>query len=180
LIWQREKVELAQEHDVEDILACVQEGRVPRAVGPYRILIGDGLLNFHPITVTESVHTGRSLLGLAALHPLEDHAHIALMIDGLLEEIRREEKVDLRAGVERLLAFTTDRIFRLLLDGREFNWGGRFISGATVLNLAKVDSKLHGLWIKDAEGTERAVGLKELVDLDQPGVEVFVTRRLDA
>jgi len=170
---------LAQEHDVEDILACVQEGRVPREVGPYRILVGDALLNFFPIVVTESAHTGRSLLGHAELFPAEDHTVFAVMIDGLLEEIRLEETIDLRAGIERILAFKSDRIFRFLVDGREFHWGGRFISGATVLNLGKVDSELHGVWIKDAEGAERAIRLKELIDLDQPGVEVFVTRRLD-
>jgi hypothetical protein len=174
------KLSDAQENDVEDIQTCVQEGRAPRAVGPYRILVGDALLAFQPITVAESVHTGRSLLGHAALSPVEDYALFAVMTDGLLEEIRLEEKVDLRAGVERLLAFKSDRLFRLLIDGREFHWGGRSISGATVLNLANVDPKVHGLWMRTGEGTESPVGPKALVDLDQPGVEVFVTRRRDA
>ncbi len=167
-----------QEHDIEDIQACALEGRAPRAFGPYRIQIGDALLNFSPITVAETVLTGRSLLDLAALRPVEDHVLFAVMSDGLLEEIRLEESIDLRMGVERLMAFKSDRIYRFLLDGREFHWGGRFLSGATVLNLAKVDSKSHGLWLKGDEGVERAIGLKELVDLDPPGVETFVTRRL--
>jgi hypothetical protein len=167
----------ADDPDVEDIQACAREGRAPRAVGPYRILIGDALLTFHPVVVTEAVHTGRSLLGLAPLQPIEDHALFAVLIDGLLEEIRLEETIDLRSGVERFLAFKSDRIYRFLLDGREFHWGGRFISGSTVLSLAKADPQVSGLWIKAAEGSERAVGLKELVDLDQPGVETFVTRR---
>jgi hypothetical protein len=181
-IWLRGKAELsgADDHDIEDIQACAREGRVPRAVGPYRILVGDALLTYHPIVVAESVLTGRALLGLAPFRPVEDHALFAVLIDGLLEEIRLEETIDLRAGVERFLAFKSDRIYRFLLDGREFHWGGRFISGSTVLGLAKADSQMYGLWIKGADGAERAVGLKELVDLDQPGVESFTTRRLDA
>jgi hypothetical protein len=170
----------AQDQDIEDIEACAREGRVPRAAGPYRVLIGDALLNFQPVTVAESVHSGRSLLGLAALQPAEEYAFFAVMADGLLEEIRLEESIDLRAGVERFLAFKSDRIFRFILDAREYHWGGDFISGATLLNLAKLDAQSHGLWLKGADGSERAVGLKQLVDLGQPGVEVFATRRLGA
>ena len=170
----------AQEHDVEDIQACAREGRVPRAAGPYRIWVGDALLNFQPVTVGETVVTGQALRGLAALQPPEEYAFFAVMTDGLIEEIRLEETIDLRAGVEQFLAFRSDRIFRFLLDGREYQWGGVYISGATLLSLAKVDVESHCLWLKGADGSERAVGLKQLVDLGQPGVEVFATRPLDA
>jgi hypothetical protein len=171
---------LSETQEIEDIEACARAGRTPRAAGPYRIAIGDALLNFQPVTVGDSVLSGRSLLGLAALQPAEEYALFAVMTDGLLEEIRLEESVDLRAGVERFLAFKSDRIFRFLLDGREYHWGGDFISGATLLNLAKADAQTQGLWLKSADGAERAVGLKQLVDLGQPGVEVFATRPLGA
>jgi hypothetical protein len=170
----------AQEDSIEDIEACAREGRVPRASGPYRVLIGDALMNSRPVTVTEGVPSGRSLLGAAALQPAEEYALFAVMADGLLEEIRLEETIDLRAGVERFLAFKSDRIFRFMLDGREYHWGGDFISGATLMRLAKLDEQSHGLWLKGADGSERAVGLKQLVDLGQPGVETFATRRLGA
>jgi hypothetical protein len=169
-----------QDHNVEDIEACARAGRTPRAAGPYRISIGDALLSFQSVTVADSVLAGRSLLDSAALRPAEEYALFAAMTDGLLEEIRLEETIDLRAGVERFLAFKSDRIFRFMLDGREFQWGGDFISGATLLNLAKADVETHGLWLKGPDGSERAVGLKQLVDLGQPGVEVFATRRLGA
>ena len=123
---------------------------------------------------------GRALLDLAVLQPAEEYALFAVMTDGLLEEIRLEETVDLRAGVERFLAFKSDRIFRFMLDGREYHWGGDFISGATLLSLAKVDAGSHGLWLKTADGSERGIAPKQLVDLGQPGVEVFATRRLSA
>ncbi len=101
-----------------------------------------------------------------------------MLADGLLEEIRLEEAIDLREGVEKLLAFRTDRIFRFLIDGHDYQWGGPFITGATVLNLAKADGDTHGIWLRDADGGERQIGLAELVDLSQPGVETFVARPL--
>lgn len=170
----------AQECSLEDIEICAREGRIPRAAGPYRVMIGDALMSFRPVTIAESVSSGRSLLALAALQPAEEYALFAVMADGLLEEIRLEETVDLRAGVERFLAFKSDRIFRFILDGREYHWGGDFISGATLMSLAKLDAESHALWLKGAGGSERAVGPKQLVDLGQPGVETFVTRRLAA
>jgi hypothetical protein len=169
---------VSETNDVEDVQACAQEGRVPRAIGPYRILVGDALLNFQPVTVAETIPTGRGLLGVAALQPVEEYALFAVMSDGLLEEIRLEESIDLRTGVERFLAFKSDRIFRFLLNGREYHWGGDFISGATVLKLAKVGAESHCLWLKAADGSERAIGPKQLVDLGQPGVEAFATRLL--
>ena len=35
-----------QEDSAEDIESCAQAGRAPRATGPYRVLIGDALMNY--------------------------------------------------------------------------------------------------------------------------------------
>jgi hypothetical protein len=64
-----------------------------------------------------------------------------------------------------------------LIDGREYHWGGPFISGATVLKLARETVAGHGVW-QEAEGVEHGVGATQLVDLSQPGVEIFITRPL--
>lgn len=164
--------------DVEDIEACVRDGRRPRENGPYRVQIGDALFRFRALTADDAAHTGRSLLELAALVPVEQYALFAVLADGLLEEIRLEEALDLREGVEKLLAFKSDRIFRLLVNGHDYQWGGPFISGATVLKLAKADGDTHGVWLQDADGGERRIGPAELIDLSQPGVEIFVARPL--
>jgi hypothetical protein len=163
--------------DVEDIEACIREGRRPREKGPYRVQIGDALFRFRAVTADDAAHTGRSLLELAALAPLEQYVLFAVLADGLLEEIRLEEAIDLREGVEKLLAFKSDRIFRLLVNGHDYQWGCPFISGATVLKLAKAGDR-HGVWLQAADGGERQIGPAELVDLSQPGIETFITRPL--
>jgi hypothetical protein len=160
--------------DAEDLEACVREGRRPRDAGPYRVQLGDALFKFRPVTFDDAAHTGRSVLELAALAPVEEHVLFAVLVDGLLEEIRLEEALDLREGVEKLIAFRSDRVFRFLVDGHEFQWGGHFITGATVLKLAKADGETHGVWLK-ADGGERRIASAEMVDLSQPGVEIFVT-----
>jgi hypothetical protein len=168
-----------ESHDIEDLEACARDNRRPRETGPYRVLIGDALLNFEPHIAHEAVHTGRSLLDLAAIHPPEHHAFFAVMVDGLLEEIRLEEAIDLRGGVERFLVFRSDRIFRFILDEREYHWGGAFISGATLLSLAKVAPDSHRVCHHQPDGEQRIIELRHLVDLAQPGVEVFSTRQLE-
>jgi hypothetical protein len=159
--------------DIEDIEACAREGRRPRDAGPYRILIGDALLSFQEFILPEPVSTGRGLRDLAALHPAEHHVCFAVLTDGQLEEIRPEERVDVRAGIEKFLAFKSDRIFRFFLNGAELQWGGPFITGATLLKLANLDPDTHSLSVRMPDGP-RPIARTTLVDLAEPGVEDFV------
>ena len=165
----------SEHDDVEDIEACVREGRRPRDTGPYRVLIGDGLFRFHPVIIDAAAQTGRSLCELAALSPPERHVLFAVQSDGLLEEIRLEEAVDLREGIEKFLAFQNDRIFRFLLNGADYQWGGAFITGATLVSLAKADAATHVAWLKTEDGGKRRIGPSELVDLSESGLEEFTT-----
>jgi hypothetical protein len=164
--------------DIEDIEVCARDGRRPRDTGPYRVMVGDALLRFHPVITHTASHTGRSLRELAQLSPPQDHVVFAVLTNGLLEEIRLEEALDLRDGVEKLLAFNNDRMFRFTLNGNDLQWGGTFITGATLLGLAKADPATHAAWLEDPDGSRRRIEAAELVDLSNPGVEAFVTEPL--
>ena len=67
-----------------------------------------------------------------------------------------------------------------MLNGGDYQWGGAFITGATVLSLARLDAAAHQVWMQGEDGARRRIGLSELVDLSEPGVEVFITEPLDS
>jgi len=165
--------------DIEDIEACARDGRRPRETGPYRVSVGDALFRFQQVVVEQSVLSGRALRAAAALHPPEQFAFFAFLTDGLLEEIRLEEMVDLRAGVERFVAFDSDRLFRFTINGAEYDWGGAFITGATILKLAHADAGVRVV-LRRPDGSERVIGPNGLVDLSEPGVEQFIVGPADA
>lgn len=159
--------------DVEDIEVCAREGRRPRDAGPYRVSVGDALSRYRQVIVQEACLSGRALRELAALHPPEDHVFFAVLAGGSLEEIRLEEMIDLREGIEKFVAFESDRLFRFTINGSEYQWGGPFITGATVLKLANVDAGSHSVLLRGPDGSERPVGSNSLIDLAAPGVEQF-------
>lgn len=162
--------------EAEDLETCAKEGRKPQATGPYRILIGNDRLEFAPYLINDPIVTGRQLLDLAKCRPADEHIIFQLLHDGLLEEIRLEETTDLREqGIEKFLAFRSDRSFRFLLDGRQFEWGGTFITGLALKKLAEVDPTTHGVWLEVRGNEDKKIGNGELIDLSEPGVERFFT-----
>ncbi len=162
--------------EAEDLEACAKEGRKPQATGPYRILIGNDRLEFVPYRIDDPIVTGRQLLDLAKCRPADEHILFQLLHNGLLEEIRLEETTDLRErGIEKFLVFRSDRSFRFLLDGRQFEWGGAFITGLTLKKLAEVDPATYGVWLVVRGSEDKKIGNNELVDLSEPGVEKFFT-----
>lgn len=166
----------ALQEEFEDIEACARQGRRPRDDGPYRVLIGDEHLDYHPFVIADPVPTGRQLLDLAKLRPVEEYVIFGLLADGLLEEIRLEETFELRTrGVEKFLTFKSDRIFRFILDGHDFQWAAQFITGKTLIKLAQVDEATYRVWLQVKGQEDKLIGANELVDLSKPGVERFFT-----
>lgn len=161
---------------VEDVQEAIRAGRAVRRHGPYRVQIGNERVEYRPFVIADPVPTGRQLLDLAGLRPVEEHIILQVLSDGLLEDLRLEETTDLRSkGVEKFLAFRSDRLFRFMLDGRQFEWGAPLISGLTLKKLAGVDPATYGVWLEVRGGEDKPIGNADLVNLAGAGVEKFFT-----
>jgi Multiubiquitin len=120
--------------------------------------------------------TGGQLLDEASKRPVDEYLIFQLVHGGQLEEIRLDETVDLRApGVERFITWRSDRSFRLVIDGRRFEWGAAIITGLKLKQLAGVDPRSYGLWQEVRGAEDLPIDDNECVDLQAPGVERFFT-----
>lgn len=126
--------------------------------------------------IDDPVVTGRQILDLAKKHPASDYVVLQFLPDGLLEQIRLEERTDIRQkGVERFITFLTDRIYRFTLDEREFVWGAARISGATLKELAGIDPTKFDVWQEIPKADDRLIKDKDEADLNEKGTEKFFT-----
>jgi len=163
--------EITKQNEVEDLEECAREDRTPRVGHWFRVRIND-----NRFVVTDPVITGRQLLDEAGNRPVEDFLIFLKLRNGLLEEIRLDETVDLRKpGVERFLVFKSDRSFRFELDGRRFEWGTTLITGRTLKNLADMDLERYGVWREVRDGEDLPIDDDEFVDLSEEGLERFFT-----
>lgn len=164
------------QEDLEDNEAGARQGHRPREDGPYRVLIGNAGLNYQAFMIADPVPTGRQLLDAADLRPVEEHEVFSLSADGLLAQVGLDETVDLRArGIEKFITFRSDRAFRFLLDGREYEWGQAAINETVLREIAHVpDGQVIEL--------EREGGPAQIIDdgaeirLDGRGVEHLRTK----
>ncbi len=160
----------------EDIAACVAEGRAPRQHGPYRIMVGDTDLKFRDVLIDDPIPTGRQVIEKAGLYPATGHLLFAWLEDGVLEEIRLDETVDLfPRGVERFIAFCSDRILLFVLNDRRFMWGSPTIQGRVMKALARVDVATHELWLEQQDAADRLIADDESVSLTGEALERFRT-----
>ena len=162
--------------DFEDIAVCIEEGRVPHQHGPYRIMVGDTDLKFQGVLIDDPVPTGRQVLEKAGLYPTTEYLLFAWLKDGALEEIRLAETVDLfPRGVERFIAFRSDRFFLFLLNDRRLTWGASTITGRVLKSLARVDVTTHGVWLEQRDEADRLIADDESVSLADETLERFRT-----
>jgi hypothetical protein len=162
--------------DAEDLQQAHEAGRPVRAHGPYRVLLGDELLNYRPAIIADPEPTGRQILEAAGVQPVLEHTVFQVLRNGQLEGLRFDEATDLRSrGVEKFLIFHSDRSFRLELDGAVFEWGTGRIQGGVLKMLAKVDLTTYGVWQEVPGHDDRAIGDEQFADLTPQSVEVFFT-----
>jgi len=163
--------------NTEDILEAHRAGRPIRPHGPYRIQVGDDALDFQPRVIMDPTPTGDHILAAAGIADHINYVAYKVLKNGQLEELRSEEKTDLRdSGIERFIIFRTDRSFRFFLNQRAFDWGATHITGSTLKKLAGVGLEDNDVWLEVPDARERRIGDQDFVDLAAPGVERFHTR----
>lgn len=134
----------------------------------------DGL-KFKPVSFADPVPLGRQILASAGLHPVDAFQVYAILKSGDFEDVRLDETFDLREkGVERFVCFTSDRVYRFIINDREIKWGPARISEEELRYLGGVASD-DAVFLEVRGGTDRLIAAGEWVDLAAPGVEHFIS-----
>ncbi|BBJ57555.1 multiubiquitin domain-containing protein [Enterobacter hormaechei] len=164
----------------EDVNAAVSDGRQVRDHGPYQILIGNDALQFRPVVIEDPVPTGEQILKAGDLQPVDDYLLYQYLKSGLLELLNPAETTDLRsAGVEKFLAFKSDRSFRFFINNQAQDWGGPCISGLTLKKLANANVEHNDVYLVVVGGEDELIKDRDLFDLTRPGVEHFATAEIN-
>lgn len=161
--------------DLDDLGDALRERRRLRPARGYRYLLAQGDLNFEHRLVADPVPLGLQLLEAGGLDPSNGYSLIAVLPSGDFEDVRLKEPFDLaEKGAERFIAFQTDREFKLRLNDDDLRWGKPVISGAILYGLAKPKDD-EAVYLDVPGGEDRLIEREDLVDLNEPGIERFVT-----
>lgn len=143
----------------------------------HAIQVGGVELNFKRINLEDPMPTGRQILAAAGFTDQVDYILCAILSIGDFEEVRLDETFDLRGtGVQRFIAFQTDRTYRLTLNGHSLLWGEPTLLGSILYGLAEVGQD-EAVFADIRGGTDRLVAPCDIIDLSKPEVERFITAK---
>lgn len=163
------------QQEIEDVGNAIREGRALNPANAYRILFADGDVDFKPVTLADPIPLGRQILAAGGLKPKAGVSLFAILASGDFEDVRLDEPFDLRGnGAERFIAFVTDRDWKATINDAQIEWGKRVISGAVLYSLAGAGED-EAVFLEVPGGTDRLIEPDELIDLDAPGIERFIT-----
>ncbi|MCY1206186.1 Multiubiquitin [compost metagenome] len=159
----------------EDVGDALRENRPLGPANAYRIRFGLEGLNFRTIELTDPVPTGRQILASAGLNERADYVLCAILDSGDFEDVRLDETFDVRGrGAERIVAFHTDRDFKLTLNDRQLIWGHAMIDAAALYELSGAGPD-EAIFLEVRGGEDLLIEQGTTVNLDAPGVEHFIT-----
>lgn len=145
----------------------------------YKVLIGGEDLGFKPHFFEDSKVLGREIIEMNESHPIDEHVAIAILANGDFEDLRLDEKYDLRdRGAERVIVVRSDRSFRLKIDDRDLEWPRPCISGFKLKKIADLPAG-NTLWLEVCGGQDRQITDEDLINLDEAGVEKFFSLQVD-
>ena len=143
--------------------------------GSFELEVNNTVINFK-----DPVPTASQILREGGFTPTDEHILIRLQ-NGSSNALGLDELVDLRNGESaKFLAFRSDRVFRLTVDGGGFEWGEGTISESDLRKLAAVgDDKV--LVLERRDDPDRELGPDDQVLLTKAGTErIRTTKKLIA
>ncbi|GAB3038534.1 hypothetical protein GCM10027285_23180 [Oleiagrimonas citrea] len=139
------------------------------------VQVADLTLAFRDVQVFTTTPTGAQLAQAAGFTPDQEATVLAVLADGELEDVRPTEIVNLATTSHRFVIVLSDRLYKFDVNGVVYEWPARIISGRQLRKLGQVpEDKV--LYQTLPDGVERLLGSHDLVDLDCPGIEQFMTR----
>lgn len=158
----------------DDLGEAIREGRPLNNADLYRFRFAQDNLNFRDLYVKDPVPLGRQILIAAGLDTGDGFSLFAILSTGDFEDVRLDEPFDLRErGVESVVAFQTDRNFKLTLKGDELQWGKPAILGRYLYELATAGDN-ESVFLEVRGGADKLIEPCDLIDLTAPGIENFV------
>lgn len=116
--------------------------------------------------------TGRQLLEAACFRPPKEHLLFQVLDNGVLEERRLDETVELcEKKTERFIAFKSDRSFRVEVDRRRFEWGTSELTGLIAKQMVGTDPACTGVWLERRDEPDLFIRDNDIVMLEAEGVE---------
>ena len=139
--------------------------------GRFKIDVNGTVINFQ-----DPVPSASQILREGGFTPTDEHILIRLQ-NGSSNALGLDEPVDLRNGESaKLLAFRSDCVFRLTVDGGGFEWGEGTISESDLRKLAAIgDDKV--LVLERRDEPDRQLGPDDQVALTDAGTEHFQTTK---
>lgn len=138
----------------------------------YQLAVAD--LAFQNFPIGDPVPVGSQILLGAGLRPAESFSLVALLPSGDFEDVGLNQTYDLRGkGVEKFIAFQSDRLFRLNANGSELLWGLSSIA-ATILRVLTGAKPDQALYLDVPGGQDKLIPDDGVLDLTAPGVERIV------
>ena len=155
-------------------LESVPDAATERGKPTHAAEVADESLVFRKVTLETATPTGTQLSSAAGVGEAEQAAVLRLLASGEMEDIAPGQVVDLVGGENRFVIAVSDRVYWLTIDGVRFDWPSKVISGGQIRKLGKVTAEKDIYLERPGEGAR--IGPNDLVNLDRPGVEAFVSR----
>lgn len=140
------------------------------------ILVADKNLDFRQVIIEDKTPTGAQIAAAAGFKPDQLATVIRLLASGAMEDIRPDEIVTLEIEPSRFIVAETDRNYFFTVDGARKDWPYQHVTGQQIRKLAELDDNRR-LLLEREEEADREIQNTEIINLDEPGIERFITRK---